>query len=324
MTPGEKLTLLEIVDELEPERAALTGLEAEQRALAVLKPLLTADGYVVQPAGSRIGEPDILAVREVSERHESQALVVEVKYRRGQRPLTLDDVGRFVVHATTQGGARRATILANTGFSQRLRDEVTHTLPVEIELLGLNDLRAWISRINIAEEDIDRESTIIVQDLARRFATMVARNPRALDRIEWRDLERIVAEIFDGLGFHVELTPSSKDGGKDVILECVVRGARHSYIVEVKHWRSGTRVGGSAVREFVAVVEREARQGGVFLSSSGYTENAFEVLTEIERQKVRFGGAEKIAALCRKYTRAGAGLWSPPEVLPDIVFEGTE
>lgn len=324
MTPGEKQTLLEIVDELEPDRDPLSGFEAERRAIAVLKPLLTADGYAVQPARRRDGEPDLFAVRESSERHERQELVVEVKYRRSRRSLRLDDVGHSVVYATAQRDAARVIVLANTGFSQRLRDEVTHRLPVEVELLGLDDLRTWISRIDSTEEDIDAEAAIIVQDLASRFASIIARNPRALDRIEWRDLERIIAEIFRGLGFDVELTPPAKDGGKDVVLQCLVRGARHSYIVEVKHWRSGTRVGSSAVREFVDVVAREARQGGVFLSSSGYTENAFELLTEIERQSVRFGGEEKIAALCRKYTRAGAGLWSPPEILPEVVFEGTE
>ncbi|WP_234836774.1 restriction endonuclease [Sinorhizobium meliloti] len=32
--------------------------------------------------------------------------------------------------------------------------------------------------------------------------------------------------MFDGLGFKVTLTPGSRDGGKDVILECEFAGSR--------------------------------------------------------------------------------------------------
>jgi hypothetical protein len=39
-----------------------------------------------------------------------------------------------------------------------------------------------------------------------------------LDHLEWRDLERMMARVMEGLGFKVTLTPPSKDGGKDLIL----------------------------------------------------------------------------------------------------------
>jgi restriction system protein len=324
MTPGEKQTLLETLDELEPGRTPLDGQAAERRMFAVLEPLLAADGYAPRLLGPHVDRgADIIAERPASEHHEAQRLVVELKYRRQSRPLMLDAFARFVVAAMREGAAR-AMVVTNTGFSPRVREQIRQRLPYEMELLDLTDLRAWISRLRSEEQDLDAEARLIVQDLARRFANMIACNPRILDRIEWRDLERIVAEIFGGLGFEVELTPPAKDGGKDVILQCHVRGTLRSYIVEVKHWRSATRVGGSSLREFVDVVAREARDGGVFLSTYGYTDNAFEALTEIERQRVRFGREEKIAALCRKYTRAASGLWSPPEILADIVFEDTE
>ena len=295
--------------------------------MAVLQPLLGAEGYSVrhQPLSHDHGF-DVIAHRPASHTYEQQSMVVEMKYRRGARPLTLADIGRFMV-AAVQQDTNRALIVANTTFSPSAQREVAQFLQrarVQIQLLGLDDLRAWISRLETEEGDLDEEARIIVQSLAREFAYMIARNTRALDRVEWRDLERIIAEIFSGLGFHAELTPSSKDQGRDVILECFVEGAHRSYIVEIKHWRSGARVGSEAMRDFVDVVAREARDGGVFLSTYGYTGNAFEAITEIERQRVRFGAEEKIATLCRKFTRAGAGLWSPPEVLADILFEGTE
>jgi restriction endonuclease Mrr len=296
--------------------------------MAVLQPLLAADGYSLRhqrlSADQRF---DAIADRPASYRHEQQSMAVEVKYRHHARQLTLSDIGGFLIRAAVDQETSRTLIVANTRFSQHAQREVAQFLQrvrVQIQLLGLDDLRAWIARLETVEGDLDEEARVIVQSLAREFAYMIARNARALDRVEWRDLERIVAEIFSALGFRAELTPSSKDQGRDVILECFVSGSRRSYIVEVKHWRSGARVGSTAVRDFVDVVAREARDGGVFLSTYGYTNNAFESITEIERQRVRFGGEEKIATLCRKYTRAGTGLWSPPEVLADLLFEGTE
>jgi sulfur transfer protein SufE len=44
-----------------------------------------------------------------------------------------------------------------------------------------------------------------------------------LEELEWHDLERTVADIFDGLGFLVTLTPPRKDGGKDIILDQLSR-----------------------------------------------------------------------------------------------------
>lgn len=58
---------------------------------------------------------------------------------------------------------------------------------------------------------------------------MVARNPNVLNHLEWRDLERLVAELFDGLGFQARLTPSAKDDGKDVVLTCEVSGSLSEY-----------------------------------------------------------------------------------------------
>ena len=73
--------------------------------------------------------------------------------------------------------------------------------------------------------------------------------------IEWREMEKTLAEVFSGIGFDVELTPSSKDGGKDLVLECLIQGKTHSYFVEIKHWRAGSRVGAKDICDFVHVFD---------------------------------------------------------------------
>jgi hypothetical protein len=164
----------------------------------------------------------------------------------------------------------------------------------------------------------------LFQALSKRLIELIARDPRVLDHIEWREVERLIAEAFGGLGFLVELTPSSKDGGKDVILRCTVSGKQHTYVVEVKHWRSGKQVGPKYLTEFLQVVVREGRDSGLFLSTYGFSGSALETLAEIERQRLRIGTEEKIVSLCRTYVNSDAGFRIPADDLPSIFLADTE
>jgi len=175
-------------------------------------------------------------------------------------------------------------------------------------------------------EDTDTDTTDFEQRLhlfCCDLAFMVAKDATTLEHMEWRDLERLIAEVFAGIGFDVELTPCSKDGGKDVVITYRVNNEIKSFVIEIKHWRSGNRVGNGAIIEFLHVIARENRNGGLFLATGGYCNNALENLTEIYRYKIRLGEKEKIVSLCRKYVRSKKGIWSPPEQLDEVIFEDT-
>lgn len=164
----------------------------------------------------------------------------------------------------------------------------------------------------------------LVRSISHKFAKLVADNPETLDHLEWRDLERMMARVMEGLGFDCTLTPPSKDGGKDLILVCHATSGKESFIVELKHWRSGKRVGRQSVLDFLHVVVAENRTGGLFLSTSGYAANSFEGLTKVSRERIRFGGCPKVVLLVQTYVRASNGLWTPPTTLREVLFEATE
>jgi hypothetical protein len=158
-----------------------------------------------------------------------------------------------------------------------------------------------------------------VRCLSDKLAQLVSEDQNALDAIEWRDLERMLASVFQGLGFDVELTPASKDRGKDIILKYWHEGQRREYIVEVKHWRSGKRVGKRELIDFVGVVAHEKRSGGLFLATYGYSEDEVEVITEVERDTVFMGERPHIVSLCRSYVRLNNGLWTTTAPLHEIL-----
>ncbi len=67
-----------------------------------------------------------------------------------------------------------------------------------------------------------------------------------IDRMQGRVFEEYLAVVFQRKGYHVELTPASKDQGADLVIS--KNGVRT--VVQAKRWKG--RVGNSAVQEVVA------------------------------------------------------------------------
>ena len=193
--------------------------------------------------------------------------------------------------------------------------------------VGIQELRSAILEV-VSREDQEREDeaaapvTLVVRAMAERLCDLVARNPSCLDQIEWRDLERLIAAALSKIGFSVELTRSAKDGGKDVVACCLVEADKKIFYIEIKHWVKGGHPGMDEVTSFVEVNARDATDGGLFLSTSGYTQEVYGKLGEISRQHVKLGEREKITSLCRYYVKQ-KGVWRSERPLPDLLFEET-
>ncbi len=160
---------------------------------------------------------------------------------------------------------------------------------------------------------------ILFKNLCSQLIYKILEHPDALQALEWRDLERVLAEIFEKMNFNVTLTPCSKDGGKDIILDCEVDSIKKHFIIEVKHWRSNEKVGSGIVKQFVQVVVNEKQDKGLLLSTYGFTKKYYETLTEFERTKINFGDQDKIVDLCKAYERIDNGLWLPTNLNEELL-----
>ncbi len=130
-------------------------------------------------------------------------------------------------------------------------------------------------------DEIEQRTISAINDLCVRLCELIAKDETALKHIEWRHLEMVVATALNGLGFDITLTPPSKDGGKDVVASCRLQGQTLTYYIEIKHWRSGKRVNDTLIYDFVEVNLGDATDGGLYLSTSGYTKDVFTQLGEI-------------------------------------------
>lgn len=154
------------------------------------------------------------------------------------------------------------------------------------------------------------------------FARIIAQDPDELYELEWRQVELMLGETFKGFGYETIVTPGSKDGGYDLRLTFHEKGEKKIFVVEVKHW-SEERPGSKLVSDFAKVVAREEATGGVFLSTSGFTGNVGEGLTEVERPKIRLGNDNKIHSICKMYYKVESAIWMADQDLTAMLHEDT-
>lgn len=193
------------------------------------------------------------------------------------------------------------TIAKTPDFLSRLRGVVDRVSP---RLLGPR----------LSQSD---HIAIAVKAMSEVLARAVAIDPDALDRIEWRQLEQLVAEVLSKIGFDVELGPGTKDGGFD--LRLIDKRDKKCYLVEIKHWRSGKKVGEVIVDHFIEVIARENVERGLFFSSSGFSNNVIEASTEVSRQKVDLAGKPALVHLCRLYLKQRQGLILPGQPISKVL-----
>lgn len=113
-----------------------------------------------------------------------------------------------------------------------------------------------------------------VREVDHELMLMVQRNPDLVFELTPRKFEEISAELFTRLGYRVTLTPTSKDGGKDLI---VVRSDDLSSImtlVECKRYAKDRPVGLEIVERLYGVVQRDGATSGLILTTSNFTRGA--------------------------------------------------
>jgi Restriction endonuclease len=163
---------------------------------------------------------------------------------------------------------------------------------------------------------------VLVVDLLDKLIEAIAAEPGTLAELPWFDVERLFYRVLQGLGFHVHQTPSSHDGGRDVLACDIQVDSVHWYNIEIKHW-TNRKVGATHAKKTLETALREGRRGALLMSTSGVSPAAMKVRTEIHEDYLRFGDGHKLVASCRHYTQARSGIWNSHGTLRSFLFSAT-
>lgn len=218
------------------------------------------------------------------------------------------------------GHFNRSWIIARAGFTKEAVQLAESLGPGKLDLLTPADLRSWVAK-QVADLEVQQLDMSIIRRAMQDLAREIARHPESLYRREWRDLERILREVFERMGFRTHLTRPGKDGGFDLELSARDADGLKTFLVEVKHW-SEKRPGAAVLKKLVKVSIERAVEGAVLLSTSGFTRTINSGLLEATAPSIRLGDDTKIVGLCRTYYRLSTGYWLE-EALPEALNSGT-
>jgi hypothetical protein len=102
----------------------------------------------------------------------------------------------------------------------------------------------------------------------------VAKDPQSVYELAPRLYEEFVAELLARQGFDVELTPASRDGGKDIYAAKSDSLGSFMWIVECKRWNRRSRVGIGIVQRLNGVVDAERATGGILATTTFFSRDA--------------------------------------------------
>jgi len=124
---------------------------------------------------------------------------------------------------------------------------------------------------------LDEPKRIILVDSRRYWDGLirtVSTDARLLRHVSPRKFEEIVASLIERDGFRVELTPSSNDGGRDILAYHDHALGTNLFLVECKRYAPGNPVGAQIVRQLFGVLEDEDATGAAIVTTSSFTREA--------------------------------------------------
>ncbi len=130
------------------------------------------------------------------------------------------------------------------------------------------------------QENINKENSAIIKlsPINDEVLKYLSENPQAFYQLTSREFENVMAEIYNKLGYKVELTQSTRDGGKDIIIRKPEILGDFIYYVECKRYDITNHVGIGVMRSFVGTVDTDRVNGGILATTSSFTKDAREFI----------------------------------------------
>ncbi len=138
------------------------------------------------------------------------------------------------------------------------------------ELTAIACLRRFL--INDGRLAIDE----IMSHLSKKYSDIYNLAPRRF--------EEVVSRVFLGMGYTIELTKSTRDGGADII--CLAKGSGKIIIVECKRYAESRKVGIDLVHRLVGAKYDFGADAAYLVTTSSFTKPACSSAHNLNRQNL--------------------------------------
>ena len=170
---------------------------------------------------------------------------------------------------------------------------------------GSDDVSA---SFNLEPSASDDSIIQVVSYVDRALIARLQRYPEDLRIIDRRMFEELVAELFAGFGYEVELTKRTRDGGKDIIA-IKRREVDIKFLIECKRPDPGNPVSVSTVRELYGVKNDEDASKAILATTTYFSPDA-KLFSERHHWELELKDYDAINCWISDYMkgRAAAGL----------------
>lgn len=149
--------------------------------------------------------------------------------------------------------------------------------------------------------DTERSAIIKVSPINDNILQYFKDNPKEMYNLSSGDFEEIMAKIYSKLGYDVERTKATRDGGKDLIIRKNELIGDFVYYVECKKYASDRPIGVGIVRDLVGTINTDRVNGGIIATTSFFSADAIKFInTRDYTYQVQMHDYEYIQSLLRK------------------------
>ncbi len=115
---------------------------------------------------------------------------------------------------------------------------------------------------------------IVISPINKRILDYLLSNPQELYNLSSENFEIVMAEIYAKLGYNVERTQATHDGGKDIIIRKSESLGNFIYYVECKKYSPQNHIGVGLVKEFLGTINTDKINGGIIATTSFFSLDA--------------------------------------------------
>lgn len=125
----------------------------------------------------------------------------------------------------------------------------------------------------------DRSLILVTAQISDLLLERFVRHPDEIRQMAPRKFEEMIAGLFEGFGYEVELTAQTRDGGYDVV---AVRHAEMTTrsLIECKRYSPDKRVGVAVVRQLRGVLASTQATNGIVATTATFTRDAQRLIAE--------------------------------------------
>ena len=130
----------------------------------------------------------------------------------------------------------------------------------------------------------DTKSPIIITDINDEIKKFFKKYPEKLYDINPRKFEELIASILEDLGFDIQLTQATRDGGRDIIAN--IKNAVTDFLayIECKRYSPDNTIGVGIIRQVSGVHYLRKPSKSIIVTTSFFTKDAKEEAKLIENQ----------------------------------------